>query len=102
MTDEEHDIEAATVEIKEARRFGKGPLQIVRRIFALAARMRNFSVDKDPEMEVPLRVMLPVTITCALYTLCRLFLYVKDFLSLRAQPIGVYYTVNKFIPFLGD
>lgn len=62
---------------------------------------RNISVDQDPEMAVPLRVIVPVTITCILYIFCRLFLYVEDFLSLRIQPAGIYVTVNRFIPFLG-
>ncbi|KAI1088214.1 hypothetical protein F5B19DRAFT_486141 [Rostrohypoxylon terebratum] len=50
---------------------------------------RNISVDQDPEMAVPLRVIVPMTITS------------YDFLSLRIQPAGIYVTVNRFIPFLG-
>ncbi|OTA87946.1 hypothetical protein M434DRAFT_35086 [Hypoxylon sp. CO27-5] len=66
------------------------------------ASWRNISVDQDPEMAVPLRVIVPVTVTCIIYIICRLFIYVEDFLSLRTQPAGVYVTVNRFIPFLGD
>ncbi|KAI0812140.1 hypothetical protein GGR55DRAFT_688163 [Xylaria sp. FL0064] len=53
-------------------------------------------------MEMPLRVIIPVTITCVLYIVARGFLYVEDFVSLRHQPAGIYQTVNKFIPFIGD
>ncbi|KAI0536830.1 hypothetical protein GGR58DRAFT_514230 [Xylaria digitata] len=63
---------------------------------------RNISVDKDPEMAVPLRVVVPVTATCVLFIFARLFLYVEDFASLRLQPANIYETVNRFIPFLGD
>jgi hypothetical protein len=51
-------------------------------------------------MEIPLRILVPVTITCALYILCRLFIYFEDFFALRAQPAGVYVTVNRFMPLL--
>ncbi|ETS86955.1 hypothetical protein PFICI_00783 [Pestalotiopsis fici W106-1] len=99
--DQEQAIDTDTV-ILEARSCPKGPMRVIHRLLAVLGRMRNISIDKDPEMAVPLHVMIPVTITCVVYTFCRLFLYVEDFLSLRTQPIGVYYTVNKFIPFLGD
>ncbi|KAI1841681.1 hypothetical protein JX266_012146 [Neoarthrinium moseri] len=93
---------SSETEVLKARRFKVGPFGILRRLLAVAARMRNISADKDPEMAIPIHVMIPVTITCALYFFCRMFLYVEDFSSLRIQPLGVYYTVNKFIPFLGD
>jgi hypothetical protein len=52
-------------------------------------------------MELPMRVIIPVTVTCVLYIFCRLFMYFEDFFGLREQPAGVYITVNKFIPFIG-
>jgi hypothetical protein len=61
---------------------------------------RNISPEQDPEMEVPLRIMVPVTITVLLYVLCRLYIYFEDFFTLRQQPAGVYLTVNKFMPFM--
>ncbi|CAI6339391.1 unnamed protein product [Periconia digitata] len=61
---------------------------------------RNISPEQDPNMEVPLRVLYPVTITCFLYIVCRIYIYFEDFFSLRTQPADVYLTVNKFIPFL--
>jgi hypothetical protein len=61
---------------------------------------RNISPEQDPNMEVPLRILLPVTVICFLYILCRMFIYFEDFFSLRIQPAGVYMTVNKFMPFL--
>lgn len=62
---------------------------------------RNISVDKDPEMSVSLRVLVPVSFLCVLYVFARGYLYVEDFVSLRSQPAGVYVDVNKFMPFLG-
>jgi hypothetical protein len=61
---------------------------------------RNISPEQDPNMEIPLRILVPVTITCALYILCRLFICFEDFFALRAQPAGVYVTVNRFMPLL--
>ncbi|RAL17628.1 uncharacterized protein BO97DRAFT_381181 [Aspergillus homomorphus CBS 101889] len=63
--------------------------------------LQNISEEHDPEMAVSLPVLIPVTITCALYVFARGYIYVEDFISLRAQPSGVYADVNKFLPFLG-
>ncbi|KAL6403896.1 oxidoreductase [Ilyonectria robusta] len=61
---------------------------------------RNISDGRDPNMAIPLRILFPVSITCALYVACRFYIYFEDFFSLRAQPAGVFLSVNKFIPFL--
>jgi hypothetical protein len=52
---------------------------------------------QDPEDRVKIRVLAPITITCALYCFCRLFIYVEDFVSLREQKSGVYYNANLFV-----
>ena len=62
---------------------------------------RNLSPDNDPAMTLKLRVVIPVTITCAIYIFGRMYFYVEDFVSLREQPVGVYITVNRFLPFMG-
>lgn len=51
-------------------------------------------------MDVPLRLIIPITITCFAYVLCRFYIYLEDLMSLRLQPADVYLTVNKFLPFL--
>jgi hypothetical protein len=63
---------------------------------------RNLSADGDPDMEMKLKVVVPVTMICFIYIVCRLTIFVHDFSALREQPVGVYETVNKFIPFMGD
>ncbi|KAK0653058.1 hypothetical protein B0T16DRAFT_407361 [Cercophora newfieldiana] len=64
--------------------------------------IRNISSDQDPQMALPLHVIIPVTIVCAIYTLCRAYVYIEDYISLRVQPVGVYMTVNRYVPFWGD
>lgn len=64
--------------------------------------LRNISADNDPEMALPLRALAAVTIVCVPYTLCRVYLYVEDYISLRVQPVGVYVTVNRYVPFWGS
>ncbi|KAM6522766.1 hypothetical protein FALCPG4_012381 [Fusarium falciforme] len=61
---------------------------------------RNLSDNQDPNMDVPLRIIIPITITCFAYVLCRFYIYLEDLISLRMQPADVYLTVNKFLPFL--
>ncbi|PYI31322.1 hypothetical protein BP00DRAFT_396510 [Aspergillus indologenus CBS 114.80] len=63
--------------------------------------LRNISEEHDPDMAVSFRVLVPVTIICALYVFTRGYIYVEDFIALRAQPSGAYADVNKFLPFLG-
>ncbi|RYC63594.1 hypothetical protein CHU98_g2629 [Xylaria longipes] len=66
------------------------------------ASWRNISADRDPGMAMPLRVIVPVMITCVLHIFARGFLYIEDFVSLRLQPANTYESVNKFVPFIGE
>ncbi|KAE9583516.1 hypothetical protein CGMCC3_g438 [Colletotrichum fructicola] len=61
---------------------------------------RNISPDQNPDMKVPLRVVVPTTVFCAVYVFCRAYFYVEDSLSLRVQPQGAYMTGNKILPFI--
>ncbi|KAL8387820.1 hypothetical protein RB595_009652 [Gaeumannomyces hyphopodioides] len=70
------------------------------RLEAWLVKWRNISPDQDPDMEVPLRWIAPILAACFIYILCRLYIYIEDFAGLRSQPLGVYMTVNKFVPFL--
>jgi hypothetical protein len=49
---------------------------------------------QDPEARTSLRVLIPITVTCALYAICRICIYVEDFISLRQQPSDVYTSAN--------
>jgi hypothetical protein len=73
-----------------------------RKLTGFTALWRNISLDQDPTMALKLRVIILSTIACGLYSLSRGYFYVEDFVSLRTQPVGVYITVNRFLPFLGD
>lgn len=59
---------------------------------------RNISTDQDPELKVRLRSAWSIMGLTVIYVLCRLFIYVEDFISIRSQPQGVYITVNRFMP----
>lgn len=53
--------------------------------------------NQDPDARISLRVLIPVTITCAFYVICRLYIYVEDFASLRKQQSGVYVSTSLFV-----
>ena len=72
-----------------------------RRLDRWLDRIRNISHDQDPGNAMPIHVIGPVTVICALYTLCRAYVYLEDYLSFRVQPAGVYVTVNQYVPFWG-
>ncbi|KAL2016206.1 hypothetical protein VTK56DRAFT_4063 [Thermocarpiscus australiensis] len=62
--------------------------------------LRNISPDGDPDMELPLYIIIPFLPATFLYILCRVFFYVEDFVSIRQQPVGAYTAMNKFLPFM--
>lgn len=71
-----------------------------RRIQRLAWKLRNIHVDRDPDLTVPLRVMIPNVFFCILYVLSRGFILVEDFIGLRSLPKSAFETVSwsKYIP----
>lgn len=66
-------------------------------------RVRNNSVDKDPELYVPLKIILPIYAIAGLYLLARMYILVADVIELRLLPASAYSTVNwqKYWPRLG-
>ncbi|KAF3809571.1 hypothetical protein GCG54_00012857, partial [Colletotrichum gloeosporioides] len=75
--------------------------RIYNRLHRWATAWRNLSVEDDPDMAIPLRVSVPMSVLLFLYVAGRFFVYIEDFYSLRRQPSGVYLTVNRFMPFSG-
>ena len=59
----------------------------------MAARWRNNSPDRDPALEVPLRVLLPTTLLCASYSVFRMYFLVEDVVGLRRLPASAFETV---------
>lgn len=45
--------------------------------------------NQDLDARIPLRILIPITIISAFYTISRLLLYIEDFISFREQPSGV-------------
>jgi hypothetical protein len=70
-----------------------GKHAIAEKVRDLAAGWRNNSPDRDPAMEVPLRVLIPITISCAAYCVFRAYILVEDVLGLRKLPPGAFKTV---------
>jgi hypothetical protein len=64
--------------------------------------LRNASPDKDPNLAVPLRLIVPVTFFCFFYCLFRGYILVEDLMSLRSLPESAFATVDwsKYIPHL--
>jgi hypothetical protein len=73
---------------------------IEKRFRKLAAAIRNNSPDRDPAMEIPLRMWFPVTLLCAIYSTSRLFILAEDVIGLRKLPASAFETVNwsRYIP----
>lgn len=70
------------------------------KVKAIAAKVRNNSLDQDPALTVPLKALLPATLTGIIYVLARAYIIVEDFAGLRALPPSAFDTVDwtKVIP----
>lgn len=67
---------------------------------SLAEELRNRSLTMDPQFRLPLRIILPVTVGSAMYCVCRAYILIEDFISLRRLPATSYDTVNwsRYLP----
>jgi hypothetical protein len=46
--------------------------------------LRNIEEDHDPMLDVPLRILFPATVICALYSVTRGYILLEDIISLRS------------------
>jgi hypothetical protein len=82
-------IGKAQLEAREQRALSKTSVMT-----RLAVRMRNNSSDDDPNLDIPLRILLPGMSLMLLYVVCRLYIFVEDGLAFRSQPKGVYESID--------
>ena len=77
--------------------------KIIKRMDSWMECIRNNSIDKDPRLRTPLRLMLPVYIVAFSYFSGRLYIIIADILELRSLPANAYATVNwmKVLPHVG-
>ncbi|PYI16574.1 hypothetical protein BO86DRAFT_435685 [Aspergillus japonicus CBS 114.51] len=68
----------------------------------LAGRLRNIDPTHDPKAELPLRVLVPTSVICALYCVGRAYILVEDFIALRSLPASAFQTVSweDYVPHL--
>jgi hypothetical protein len=69
-------------------------------IFDFLKTSHNISHTKDPYMGVQVGFLTVTSVLCILYCVFRVFIFVEDFIGLRALPPSAYETVEwtKFIP----
>ncbi|KAI4195820.1 MAG: hypothetical protein LQ350_006966 [Teloschistes chrysophthalmus] len=81
----------------------KGIRKFIRRLDKSFDSIRNNSPDNDPQLYVPLRVILPLYVIGAIYWCCRTFILIEDAIGLRSLPTSAYASVSweKFWPHLG-
>ncbi|RAK82213.1 uncharacterized protein BO72DRAFT_444140 [Aspergillus fijiensis CBS 313.89] len=68
----------------------------------VANKIRNIDPTHDPKAELPLRVLIPTSIICALYCVGRTYILVEDFIGLRSLPASAFQTVSweDYVPHL--
>ena len=66
----------------------------------VAAHIRNNSLDQDPALTVPLKVIIPMYVLAFFCCLARVYVFVEDVIELRSLPASAYSTVtwSDFIP----
>lgn len=60
----------------------------------IAKRLRNNSLNKDPDLYLPLKQLIPFTAAAAVYCVVRAYILLEDILSLRELPESAYRTVD--------
>jgi uncharacterized membrane protein YsdA (DUF1294 family) len=70
------------------------------RIGRLATKLRNLDPSQDPELEIPIRALVPVSILCASYCMGRGLILTEDLIGLRSLPESAFQTVSwsKYVP----
>ena len=65
--------------------------------------VRNNSIDKDPLLYIPLKIILPIYVVAVFYCHARTYILIADIIELRSLPASAYATVDwqKFWPHLG-
>ena len=65
--------------------------------------VRNNSVEKDPLLYIPLKIILPIYVVAVFYCHARTYILIADIIELRSLPASAYATVDwqKFWPHLG-
>ncbi|KAJ5625117.1 hypothetical protein N7510_001426 [Penicillium lagena] len=56
--------------------------------------IRNNSWDRDPELAVPLKAILPIYVLGVIYCHARAFIFLEDVIQLRSLPTSAYLTMN--------
>ena len=66
----------------------------------LAEKLRNIDPKQDPNLEIPLRALIPISFCCVFYCVGRAFVLTEDLIGLRALPESAYQTVSwsKYVP----
>ncbi|QGA14500.1 hypothetical protein EYB26_002154 [Talaromyces marneffei] len=70
------------------------PLARKGRLHRLAWRLRNIHPDRDPDLDVPLKVLIPNILICSSYSVFRAIILVEDFIGLRQLPESAFETVS--------
>lgn len=60
----------------------------------LAKRIRNIHPARNPQLDVPVRALIPVSLLCALYCFSRGYILVEDIVGLRSLPSSAFQTVQ--------
>ena len=73
---------------------------IVAKLQNAANVLRNNSAGRDPTLYVPLKALIPVTLSAATYCLARGYIIIESFISLRGLPPSAYESVSwsEFLP----
>jgi hypothetical protein len=66
----------------------------------LAEMLRNIDPQEDPDLEIPLRALVPISFCCVFYCVGRAFVLTEDLIGLRVLPESAYQTVSwsRYVP----
>lgn len=70
------------------------------RVRRVADWLRNSTLNKDPQLYIPLKASIPITVAGIVYFIARAYILLECFVALRSLPSSAYESVNwsMFIP----
>lgn len=69
-------------------------IRFKRRARRVGDRIKNNSIERDPDLTVPLKAILPMYVIGVVYCHARAYIFLEDILQLRSLPASAYSTVD--------
>ena len=94
MQEDTRERRRALEESSIPKEYASWKVRFIHKSSGLAMRLRNNSVENDPNLDVSCVFAVAGTFAFAMYTFGRAYILIEDAIAFRALPTSAYVTVN--------